>query len=106
MLVNNVSTEMALWGGSLLQQGVSMVEISEKMKESGKIHCQIIYPERTKKKTIIISCSTGYGTALKLKEMFTKIDRLTCLFSGRKQDLADFLLSLSDFLLQAFILRS
>lgn len=50
-----------------------MVEISEKMKESGKIHCQIIYPERTKKKTIIISCSTGYGTALKLKEMFTKI---------------------------------
>lgn len=73
ILVNNVSTEMALWGGSLLQQGVSMIEISEKMKESGKINCQIIYPERTKKKTIIISCSTGYGTALKLKEMFTRI---------------------------------
>ncbi|EJE4563078.1 MULTISPECIES: sigma 54-interacting transcriptional regulator [Enterococcaceae] len=73
ILVNNVSTEMALWGGNLLQQGLSMIEISEKMKESGKIHCQIIYPEKKKKKMIVISCSTGYGTAIKLKEMFMKI---------------------------------
>lgn len=73
VLVNNVSTEMALWGGDLIQQGLDMIEISEKMKESGKIHCQIIYPEKKLKKMIVISCSTGYGTAIKLKEMFTKI---------------------------------
>lgn len=73
VLVNNVSTEMALWGGDLIQQGLDMIEISEKMKESGKIHCQIIYPEKKQKKMIVISCSTGYGTAIKLKEMFTKI---------------------------------
>lgn len=73
VLINNVSTEMALWGGNLIQQKQSILEISEKMKETGKIHCQLIYPEKKTSKAVIISCSTGFGTAIKLKELFTKI---------------------------------
>lgn len=73
VLINNVSTEMALWGGELIKQGKSIIEISEKMKEAGKIACKIIYPKKELHRVIIISCSSGYGTAIKLKELFEKI---------------------------------
>lgn len=72
VLFNNVSTELALAGGELIKNGTSIIEISKNLKKLGKINGQIIYPEKKRSQMIIVSCSTGYGTALRLKELFEK----------------------------------
>lgn len=73
LLINNVSTSMALGCGEMIQNGDQISEISENMKDVGKISSQIILPPNHQKHTIIISCSTGLGVAVKLKEIFEKV---------------------------------
>lgn len=70
VIINNVSTSMALNVATKIVQGYSIEDLAKIIPEESKIDSQILLPMTKKPKTIIVSCNTGLGTAMKLKEMF------------------------------------
>lgn len=71
-IVNNVSTQMALFVGELLNRDIYLEELIEKLKASNETQYKIIYPEKEKEKAIITSCITGIGTAKQLQALLEK----------------------------------
>ncbi|OPJ60397.1 sigma 54-interacting transcriptional regulator [Clostridium oryzae] len=71
-IVNNVSTQMALFVGDLLNKNIYLEELIEKLKASNVTQYKIIYPEISKEKAIITSCITGIGTAKQLQALLEK----------------------------------
>lgn len=68
-IINNVSTQMALYVGNMLEKDLFLDEIIEKLKEENQIESKLIYPKREKEKIIISSCQTGMGTALQIQKL-------------------------------------
>ncbi|MFD1485905.1 PRD domain-containing protein [Lacticaseibacillus baoqingensis] len=73
VLINNVSTEMALSCGELIKNEVEITTIGEKMRTIGQIKTRIIAPKVEHQHVLVISCSTGMGIATKLRDIFQKI---------------------------------
>lgn len=71
-IINNVSTQMALFIGDLLKEDIYLEELIEKIKEFNKTEYKIIYPEKIKEKAIITSCITGIGTAKQIQRLLKK----------------------------------
>lgn len=68
-IINNVSTQMALFLGNMLEEGVYLEEIIEKLRTENKTEYSIIYPRKEKEKIIIASCLTGMGTAYQIQKL-------------------------------------
>ncbi|WP_286680760.1 sigma-54-dependent transcriptional regulator [Tepidanaerobacter sp. EBM-49] len=68
-IINNVSTQMALYLGSMLDKELFLEEIVERLKTENQIEYKIIYPKRKKEDVIITSCQTGIGTALQIQKL-------------------------------------
>lgn len=68
-LVNNVSTQMALYIGDMLLKGAYIEEIFEKVTKNSETQYTIIYPEVSKQKAIVTCCFTSMGTALQLQKL-------------------------------------
>ena len=71
-IINNVSTQMALFIGDLLKKDIYLEELVEKVKEHNETEYKIIYPEKVKEKAIITSCISGIGTAKQLQKLLEK----------------------------------
>lgn len=71
-IITNVSTQMALYIGDLLNKELYLEEIIEKVKKSINTEYKMIYPEKVKEKAIITSCITGIGTAKQLQKLLEK----------------------------------
>ncbi|MGL4741073.1 MAG: sigma 54-interacting transcriptional regulator [Sarcina sp.] len=72
VLINNVSTNLALSVGELIEAKYPIEEIIERVKKYNKTKYKIIYPKIKKKNAILISCITGLGTAYHLRNMLKK----------------------------------
>lgn len=68
-IINNVSTQMALFLGSMLNNHLFLEEMIEKLQVANPTEYQIIYPEKEKEKMIITSCLTGMGTAYQIQKL-------------------------------------
>ena len=66
-IINNVSTQIALYIGSLLNKDLYIEEVIEKVKEYNETEYKIIYPEKVKEKAIITSCITGIDTSKQIQ---------------------------------------
>lgn len=71
-IINNVSTQMALFIGDLLKKDIYLEELVEKVRQCNETEYKIIYPEIIKEKAIITSCITGIGTAKQLQKLLEK----------------------------------
>lgn len=92
-IINNVSTQMALFIGSLLNKDLYIEEVIEKVKQHNETEYKIIYPEKIKEKAIITSCITGIGTAKQIQKLLEKsipkelgINILACDYGRLKKD--------------------
>lgn len=68
-IINNVSTQMALFLGSMLEKDLFLEEMIEKLQNANETEYNIIYPEKEKDKIIITSCLTGMGTACQIQKL-------------------------------------
>lgn len=69
MMINNISTQMALIVGDLIQNGAMLEEIAPVLEEKNKTECKIIYPKIQKQNIILTCCITGTGTAEQLRHL-------------------------------------
>lgn len=89
LLINNITTSMALDIGLKIYNDESMEEIIEKSKNAYKTEVRY-YEGITKGDNIIISCISGIGIAHKIKTIFdkslgkSKIEVITCEYSKLK----------------------
>ncbi|MDT2757159.1 sigma 54-interacting transcriptional regulator [Enterococcus asini] len=71
VIINNVTTEMAIETAFLIQQNDDIQKVVKDLPFS-TFEKQVIFPSKIRKRTIIVSCSTGLGAASKIKEMLEK----------------------------------
>ncbi|MBU5581553.1 PRD domain-containing protein, partial [Enterococcus sp. S181_ASV_20] len=71
VIINNVTTEMAIETANLIQQSGDIQKIVKELPFS-QFEKQVIFPNKSRKRTILVSCSTGLGTAIKIKEMLER----------------------------------
>jgi sigma-54 dependent transcriptional regulator, gfr operon transcriptional activator len=69
IIINNVSTQMALHVGDMLLKNLYMEELIDHLQSSNKTEYKIIYPEKEKQKIILITCMTGVGTAVQIQKL-------------------------------------
>ena len=63
LLMNNVSTPLALEVGESILKKCSFREISENARKISHLDIKLTYPERNKAKAILTTCYSGIGTA-------------------------------------------
>ena len=63
LLMNNVSTPLALEVGESVLKKRSFKEISENARKISQLDIKLTYPERNKVKAILTTCYSGIGTA-------------------------------------------
>ena len=71
VIINNVTTEMAIETANLIQQTGDIQKIIKELPIS-QFEKQVILPKKSRNRTILVSCGTGLGTAIKIKEMLEK----------------------------------
>lgn len=72
VIINNVSTQMALYVGEMIKKDVHLEEMITKLKESNETQYELIYPKNLKENAIVTSCATGIGTAKKIQKLLQK----------------------------------
>ena len=68
LVIDNVTTQQALFVGDMLTHKEKLEEIGKKISEGLQIQYQVTYPKVVKKPLIITVCHTGLGAAQQLKE--------------------------------------
>lgn len=63
LLINNVSTLLALTVGESILKKHNFRKISQLVKQTGEIEIKLTYPETSKQKVILTTCYSGIGTA-------------------------------------------
>ncbi|GCF94110.1 transcription antiterminator BglG [Enterococcus florum] len=63
VIMNNVTTPLAIAMGEQVQQQKSLQEIVQQTAEAAPLDWEIIYPEKNKLQVLITTCFTGIGTA-------------------------------------------
>jgi sigma-54 dependent transcriptional regulator of gfr operon len=71
-VINNINTQLALEIGSGIMQGLPVDEILEKAAFSNRTRFKLIKPAANLKKTIITTCITGIGTAIRIRDLIQK----------------------------------
>lgn len=72
VMMNNVTTSVALAVGECIQQNVSLREIPERVNAYHQNEWEIILPKVKKEKVVITTCSTGIGTAVQISTLLEK----------------------------------
>lgn len=72
VVVNNVSTPLALSIGENIQKKLPFEEMIEQSVESAKLDWEIIYPKENRKKALLTVCQTGIGTAKQISQLLEK----------------------------------
>ena len=69
LIIDYVSTPLVLEIGHLVQNQVSISEISQKIEIENKVQKQLILPKQEKKQAILTCCYTGMGSAIQIQEI-------------------------------------
>lgn len=77
VVINNISTYLALAAGSMVNQGKSIIEIVDTIIKESEIKYRY-YERKQKKKAIVTTCASGIGTAHKMRDIIKK-----CIFNER-----------------------
>ncbi|MDY4307683.1 hypothetical protein SNF32_11760 [Enterococcus mundtii] len=73
VMMNNVTTSVAIAVGECIQQHVSLREIPERVNAYHQNEWEIILPKVKKEKVVITTCSTGIGTAVQISTLLEKV---------------------------------
>ncbi|MDA7026482.1 sigma 54-interacting transcriptional regulator [Bacillus sp. CLL-7-23] len=71
VIINNVSTQMALHLGDMLNKDLYLEDMIERLQAANQTEYSMIYPETNKEKVIVTSCMTGMGTAIQIQKLLT-----------------------------------
>lgn len=66
-IVNNISTQMAVFAGNKLLSNAGLKDVLETLEEYNQTEYKIIYPKVDKQKILITCCLTGVGTAEQIR---------------------------------------
>lgn len=69
LIIDYVSTPIVLEIGHLIQNQMSISEISQKIDIENKVKKQLILPKQEKKQAILTCCYTGMGSAIQIQEI-------------------------------------
>lgn len=69
VIFNNVSTQLALFAADFIKKRKPIETMVRNMEKSIRNDYRIIYPKMIKQDAIIVCCTTGVGTAIKIKDM-------------------------------------
>ena len=69
VIFNNVSTQLALFAADYIKKKKPIEAMIKNMNDSIHNDYRIIYPKMIKQDVIIVCCTTGVGTAIKIKDM-------------------------------------
>ena len=72
LIINNVSTQLALLVGESIEKKISLEEICKSVKKAIKTEYKLAYPKIAKQKMIITTCHTGVGSAEQIKKFLIK----------------------------------
>ncbi|MDF7683240.1 sigma 54-interacting transcriptional regulator [Lactobacillus sp. ESL0679] len=72
VIFNNVSTQLALFVAESIKKQEPLQKIVKKMNNTIHNDYRIIYPTMIKENVIIVCCTTGVGTASKIKNMIVE----------------------------------
>lgn len=72
VIVNNITTQIALDVGMKIKQGHSIGEITENVDIWNKINCKYIKYDNKKKNIILSTCISGIGTAVKIRDLLNE----------------------------------
>ena len=67
IIMNNISTQMAVMAGELISEGKEFEDIVRILEKEHKTEYKIIYPKFQKQKAILTCCITGTGTAEQIR---------------------------------------
>ncbi len=70
--MNNVTTSLALSIGEAIKDKVSFEELPQKALTVHPNEWEIILPENKTERVILTTCSTGIGTAVKIRDLLEK----------------------------------
>ncbi|MGF1932447.1 sigma 54-interacting transcriptional regulator [Enterococcus casseliflavus] len=68
LMINNVTTQQALFVAEMIKKGMDLEIIGERLRDSIKTDFRLIYPKLKKTPLIITVCHTGLGAAQQLKD--------------------------------------
>lgn len=71
VVINNISTHLAIAVGSMVNQGKSIIDIVDSVIRNCEIQYKY-YERKGKKKAIVTTCASGIGTAYKIRDMIKK----------------------------------
>lgn len=91
VILNNVSTQLALFVANYIKERKPIESIINKMDETIHNDYRIIYPKMVKQNVILVCCTTGVGTANKIKKMVeeslplrSKVQVMSCSYNWLK----------------------
>lgn len=72
IIMNNVTTPLAIAIGENLQKNLSLKEIAETAVKAATLDWEIIYPQENKLPVLLTTCFTGIGTASQISRLLEK----------------------------------
>lgn len=78
VIMNNVTTPLAISMGEQLQKDLSLQEMVDQSARQTPLDWEIVYPETNKMKAIITTCFTGIGTATQISHLLEKSLPASC----------------------------
>ena len=72
VIMNNVTTPIAIAVGENLQQNLPLDEIIKRSASQANLDWEIIYPEENRTKALLTTCQTGIGTAAHISHLLEK----------------------------------
>lgn len=72
VIMNNVTTPLAIAVGENLQKAAPLAEMIETAAQQTPLNWEIIYPAENKMKALITTCLTGIGTATHISQLLEK----------------------------------
>lgn len=91
VILNNVFTQLALFVANYIKERKPIESIINKMDETIHNDYRIIYPKMVKQNVILVCCTTGVGTANKIKKMVeeslplkSKVQVMSCSYNWLK----------------------
>jgi sigma-54 dependent transcriptional regulator of gfr operon len=71
-IISSITTQLALDVGSMIITGQPIMQIISEASSNNSVVYNIVKPVRAKKNAVITTCSTGIGTAIKIKDLLKK----------------------------------
>ncbi|MFC4771074.1 sigma 54-interacting transcriptional regulator [Enterococcus hermanniensis] len=72
IIMNNVTTPLAISIGENLQKNLPLKELAEKSISESQLDWEIIYPQENKLQVLLTTCFTGIGTATQISHLLER----------------------------------